>query len=66
VVLPIEAMEASPELKELVEFNFGFAQQSLNNGYRRFENAVERFLNPIAQVSFTENSRTAQGPHIYW
>jgi AcrR family transcriptional regulator len=60
VVLPIEAMKASPELKELVECNFGFAQQSLNNGYRRFENAVERFLNPIAQAGFTENSWTAQ------
>jgi AcrR family transcriptional regulator len=60
VVLPIEAMKASPELKELVECNFGFAQQSLNNGYRRFENAVERFLNPITLASFTENSWTAQ------
>jgi|HubBroStandDraft_1064217.scaffolds.fasta_scaffold328790_1 AcrR family transcriptional regulator len=60
VVLPIEAMKASPELKELVECNFGFAQQSLNNGYRKFENAVERFLNPIGQAGFTESSWTAQ------
>jgi TetR/AcrR family transcriptional regulator of autoinduction and epiphytic fitness len=60
VVLPIEAMKASPELNELVECNFGFAQQSLNNGYRRFENAVERLLNLFPQASFTENSLTAQ------
>jgi AcrR family transcriptional regulator len=60
VVLPIEAMKASPELKELVECNFGFAQQSLNNGYRRFEDAVERFLSPIAHARFTENSWTPQ------
>jgi AcrR family transcriptional regulator len=60
VVLPTEAMKASPELKELVDCNFGFAQQSLNDGYRKFENAVARFLTPIAHARFRENSWTAE------
>jgi AcrR family transcriptional regulator len=59
VVLPFEAMRTSPELKELVESSYAFAQQSLNDGYRRFENALEGFLNPIARARFTENSWTA-------
>jgi AcrR family transcriptional regulator len=60
VVLPIEAMKTSPELKELVECNFGFAQQSLNDGYRKFEKVVQRFLTPSVQARFTENSLTAE------
>lgn len=60
VVLPFEAMKASPELKELIESSYAFAQQSLNDGYRRFENTLEGFLNPIAQARTTENSWKAQ------
>lgn len=60
VVLPFEAMKPSPELKEIVESSLGFAQQSLNNGYRKFEKLVERFLTPSVQARFTESSLTAE------
>jgi AcrR family transcriptional regulator len=59
-VLPFEAMKTSPELKELVECSFSFAQDSLNMGYRRFEKSIEIFLRPIVQARFSDNSWTTE------
>src|SRR6202140_391772 len=53
VIQLIEAMKTSPELKELVERNFGY-------GTRKFENLVERFLTPIAPRKLKESSWTAE------
>src|ERR1700733_12541720 len=53
VIQLIEAMKTSPELKELVERNFGY-------GSRKFENLVERFLTPIAPRKLKESSWTAE------
>ena len=53
VVLPTEAMKASPELNELVERNFGY-------GSRKLEDLVKRFLAPIAPRKSKEGSWTAE------
>ena len=52
VIQLIEDMKTSPELKELVERNFGY-------GSRRFEDLIERFLAQIAPRK-PKNSWTAE------
>jgi AcrR family transcriptional regulator len=48
-VRPFEMLVASPEAKDLIECSFGFAQASLNLGYKKFEATILPVLASIAE-----------------
>jgi AcrR family transcriptional regulator len=58
-VLPFEQMMNSPEAKELIECSLGFAQDSLSQGYLKFE----RMIVPVLATLTKRNSAKASiGP----
>lgn len=48
-VRPFEMMTTSPEVRELVECSFDFAQASLRQGYQRFEATLTPILASLAE-----------------
>jgi len=50
-VRPFEMMAISPEVKELVECSFDFAQAALIEGYQKFEATIAPLLAPVGDPS---------------
>jgi AcrR family transcriptional regulator len=48
-VRPFEMMAKSPEAKELIDGGFGFAQDALRQGYRKFEAAITSVVAVLAK-----------------
>jgi hypothetical protein len=48
-VHPFEMMMRSPEAKELIECSFGFAQDSIKQGYKIFEAAIVPVVASLAR-----------------
>ncbi len=59
-VLPFERMRASSEATELFECTFGFAQESLNQGYRSFEKILLPVLKSHARFQRTKSRVSAE------
>jgi len=67
-VQPFERMRASSEAAELLECTFGFAQDSVNQGYRSFEKILlpvlkshSKFQGAQAKVSAEKTARILSG-----
>jgi len=67
-VLPFERMRTSSEVAELLESTFGFAQDSVDQGYRSFEKIIvpvlrshSRFRNPKPKVSAEKTAHVLSG-----
>ncbi len=67
-VLPFERMRASSEAAELLETTYGFAQDSVNQGYRSFEKILvpvlksqARFRSRKTKVSAEKTARILSG-----
>jgi hypothetical protein len=67
-VRPFERMRASSEAAELLECTFGFAQDSVNQGYRSFEKILlpvlkshSKFQGAKARVSAEKTARMLSG-----
>lgn len=48
-VRPFEMVVTSPEARDLIECNFGFAQSSLSHGYKKFEATILPVIDSLAE-----------------